>query len=107
VVFGNPLPGIQSVKHGGNLYYPDHALMRCMERGFSIERIKDVLDSSKAEVLENTPSIGGASPRCLILGFDQIGKACHVVVAYPVGVVVTAYEPTLPKWADYRTRGSH
>ncbi len=103
--FANPLPEIQNAKHNGELLYHSYALKRMLERHLTLEQIKQALDSSEAEILENYPQIGRASPECLILGVDEAGKAIHILVAYPLAEVITTYEPTPPKWISLRERG--
>lgn len=103
--FDNPIPAIQNAKHNGELLYNSHALRRMLERHLKLEHIQQVLNCSKAEIIENYPQIGRPSPECLILGIDENGRALHVLIAYPQFEVITAYEPTLPKWINLRERG--
>ena len=103
--FANPIPGIQNAKHNGSLLYHSYALKRMLERHLTLEQIEQALNFSEAEILENYPQIGRSSPECLILGVDGVGKSIHVLVAYPLAEVITAYEPTSPKWINPRERG--
>jgi len=103
--FANPLPEIQYAKHNGELLYNSYALKRMLERHLTLEQIEQALNFSEAEILENYPQIGRPSPECLILGVDGVGKSIHVLVAYPVAEVITAYEPTPPKFTHPRERG--
>ena len=103
--FANPLPEIQYAKHNGELLYNSYALKRILERHLTLEQIEQALDFSGAEVLENYPQVGRLSPECLILGVDGVGKSIHILVAYPLAEVITAYEPTLPKFINPRERG--
>ena len=103
--FANPIPGIQNAKHNGRLLYHSHALRRIIERRLELVHIQQALNCSEAEILENYPQVGHPSPECLILGIDGTGRALHILVAYPLTEVVTAYEPTPPKWINPRERG--
>jgi len=101
----NPIPVIQNAKHNGRLLYHDYALRRMIERHLESVHIQQALNCSEAEILENYPQVGRPSPECLILGIDEAGKTIHILVAYPLAEVITAYEPTLPKWINPRERG--
>ena len=101
----NSIPLIQRAKHGGNLQFSSHALLRMFEKSISVERIEQALDCPPVEIIENYPQIGREQPECLILGLDSQGRYIHVLVAYPLVEVVTTYEPTPPKWKTPRQRG--
>lgn len=101
----NSIPLIQRAKHGGNLRFGTHALLRMFERRVSVERIEQVLDCASVEVLENYPKIGLEQSKCLILGVDDQGIQMHVSVTYPHVEVITMYEPTPPYWITPRQRG--
>ena len=61
---------------------------------------------SAAEILEEYPSTG-RGPSALLLGHTRTGRPLHAVVGYSrTGnlVIVTVYEPTMPKWRDPQTR---
>jgi len=101
----NPIPAIQNAKHNGELLFHSYALRRIIERRLELVHIQQALNCSEAEILENYPQVGRPSPECLILGKDGTGRALHVLVAYPQVEVITAYEPTPPKWINPRERG--
>jgi hypothetical protein len=102
--FTNPIPDIQDAKHKDELLYNSYALRRMLQRDLSVDCVKEALDCPSVEILENYPKIGRPSPECLMLGVDDTGKAVHILVAYPVAEVITAYEPTLPRWVNPRER---
>ncbi len=104
--FANPIPGIQNAKHNGELLYCGHALQKMLERQLRAEQIEQALNSSGLEILENYPQVGRPSAECLILGTDGEGRSLHILVAYPSAEIITAYQPSLPKWLTPRERGN-
>ena len=103
--FTNPIPMIQDAKHNDELLYNGHALRKMIERHLQLEHLRQALNSPEVEILENYPQAGRPSPECLILGRDGTGKMLHILVAYPLVEVITAYEPTPPKWTSPHERG--
>lgn len=101
----NSIPLIQRAKHGGQLHFSNHALLRMFEKSIRVEHIEQVLDCPSVEIIENYPHTGREQPECLILGADGDGRFIHVIVAYPIVEVVTTYQPSLPKWKTPRQRG--
>ena len=101
-----PIHLIQNAKHQNALGYIDYALKKMIEREITSDQVEEALNSNSAEILRNYPQAGRPSPECLILGWHDSGRRpLHVLVAYPEPYVVTAYEPTLPKWRTPRERG--
>ncbi len=86
------------------LIFPRYVLKRMIERGISVEAVRDVMD--KGEVIERYPA--DEPPRYLVLGW--IGKRpIHVVGEDdPVSLettVVTVYEPDRKFWkAGFKER---
>lgn len=100
----NPIQAIQHTKHSIGLLYNDHALLRMIQRNITTKQIEQALDCQEAEVLRNYPRTGRQCPECLILGKEESGKYLHILTAYPVVEVITAYEPIPPKWINPRQR---
>ena len=99
----NPIPSIQLAKHAGELRYTYHALQRSIERGITTDQIEAALNAAMVEVIENY--LGGPSPSCLLLVWNQDAHPLHVIVAYGFMEVVTVYVPAPPRWVTPRTRG--
>ncbi len=87
-----------------------HAQQERLEENIDITEIEEAV-LSQGEILEEYPD----DPRgesCLILGFVQ-AEPIHVVFGWAgrkrdaarILRVITVYRPTIPKWADPRTRG--
>ena len=80
-----------------------HADEERLAEGLTIEQLEEVLTG--AELIEDYPDDPrGAS--CLVLG-TSAGRSFHVVCGLTRQgrlLVITVYEPTLPKWLDPRTR---
>ncbi len=103
--YTNPIAGIQDAKHGDELAIHPYGLRRILERGLTVEGIYQALDCQEAEMVGHWPMVGRPSAHCLIFGVDDSGKDLHILVAYPEsGLIITAYEPTLPKWVNPRER---
>ena len=72
-------------------------------------RIKDgvvALALARGEILEDYPS-DPRGPSVLVLGYVGEGQPIHAVCAFdPSGtlLIITVYEPGLPRWLDERTR---
>ena len=67
----------------------------------------EILDAISAwQILENYPE-HRRGPCCLLCGFTRYGRPIHVVctTAQPVLIIITVYEPKLPKWITPTRRG--
>jgi hypothetical protein len=100
----NPISAIQQAKHGVGLLYNDHALIRLIQRNITTKQIEQALNCQDVEVIRNYPRTGRSCPECLILGKEESGKYLHILAAYPTVEIITAYEPTPPKWINPRER---
>ena len=100
----NPIPTMQQFKHDIGLLYHSHALLRMIQRDITTEQIEQALDNSKVEIIRNYPRAGRPCPEYLILGEDESGRSLHILTAYPMVEVITAYEPVPPKWVNPRER---
>jgi hypothetical protein len=100
----NPISVIQQAKHGVGLLYNGHALLRLIQRNITTEQIEQALNCHDVEIIRNYPRTGRLCAECLILGKERGGKHLHILVAYPTIEVITAYEPTPPKWINPRDR---
>lgn len=81
-----------------------HARERVGKRRIGDEELVTVL--AEGEILEDYPD-DPRGPSALVLGHATDGRTLHAVCALdPSGtlLVITVYEPELPKWLDERTR---
>ena len=74
-----------------------HAQQEMKEEQVSIDEVLEVV--AQGEVVENYPQHRRGAC-CLVCGFTRSGRALHVVctTAYPILIIITVYEPALPKW---------
>ncbi len=101
----NPIRVVQQVKHGSGLLYNSHALRRMIQRNITTKQVEQALDCREVEILRNYPQTGRPCAECLILGEDEGRRYLHILTAYPMVEVITAYEPTPPKWITPKERG--
>lgn len=99
----NPLYSIREAKHNKRLRWTREALKRSIERNIPVDDVCVALNAQNAEILRNAPT--DKSPSCLVLGWDDRGKAIHTVVAYHRMLVITVYEPKPPKYTNPRGKG--
>jgi len=81
-----------------------HAHQEMVEDDVQLDDVVDVL--RRATVIENYPD-HRRGPCCLVCGEDHSGRHLHVVctTALDLAVIITVYEPTLPKWETPFRRG--
>ena len=81
-----------------------HAQQEMVEEGIGLDEVLQAIQS--AEVLEPYPE-HKRGPCCLLVGSTQHERWLHVVctMAQPILVIITVYEPKLPKWATPTQRG--
>ncbi|MFH1731491.1 MAG: DUF4258 domain-containing protein, partial [Planctomycetota bacterium] len=74
------------------------------EEGVSYADVHDVLSS--AQVIENYPE-HKRGPCCLICAKTRRARFLHVVctTSLEAAIIITVYEPKLPKWATPFERG--
>jgi len=104
------LEEVQRLIREGRYEVSFHAQQERLEENLDIAEIEEAI-LSRAEIIEQYPD----DPRgesCLILGYTGTNPI-HVVVGWArrredqkMLRVITVYRPTLPKWADPRTRGT-
>lgn len=101
------IAAVQTAKHEQRLKSPHNHLARMFEHGVDPSHVREALDHAEVEIfpetLEHHPN--NRSPACTFLGWDAHGTALHVIVAYRKMLVVTAYEPTPPRWVTPREKG--
>jgi hypothetical protein len=89
----------------GFIEWQRHALERMMERGISMESVKEIL--KKGEIIEDYPD-DKPYPSALFLGWIR-GEPLHAVAAFDSLTgwcfIITAYKPDLEHFeSDYKTR---
>jgi hypothetical protein len=99
------IDAIREACQAGEWAMTEHARIRAGRRRILDEEL--VASLAGGEVLENYPD-DPRGPSALILGHANDGRAIHAVCAFdPSGtlLIITTYEPGLPRWIDERTRG--
>ena len=98
------LDQLQNSVRNGDYELTAHASNQLIERHILAGDIEDAVLSGEAEVIEDYPDdMRGAS--CLVLGFASGDRPIHVQFSYPPRVaIITAYEPDLEKWVNFRVR---
>jgi hypothetical protein len=81
-----------------------HAQQEMVDEDISLDQIRQAV--ANGHIVENYPE-HRRSPCCLVNGRTQIGRPLHVVctTAQPVLIIITTYEPKLPKWSTPTQRG--
>jgi hypothetical protein len=91
-------------KDEDNLHITEHALMRCIQRGISMDEVLQAIQGG--EIIEQYPD-DYPNPSCLVLGVSLNGKIVHVVRGTDSQSVwiVTAYVPHPDLWSsNFKTR---
>ncbi len=80
-----------------NIRITQHAQQEMVEEDITLDEILQAI--ATAQVLENYPEHKRGSC-CLLYGVADDGRPVHIVctTAQPVLIVITVYEPGLPKW---------
>ena len=99
------LPRIKSQAASEQIRFTQHAHEEMVEEGISLAEVLEAIQSSG--ILENYPEHRRGAC-CLLGGSSSSGRPLHLVctTAQRVLVVITAYEPKLPKWMTPTRRGT-
>lgn len=97
------LAGIRTLAAGGNIHVTRHALGEMTNRRILLEELTAAI--ANGEILENYPE-HQRGPCCLVNGTTAAGSPLHVVctTAQPTLIIITVYEPRMPKWKSPRER---
>lgn len=102
------IAAVQAAKHEQRLRFAKEHLPRMFEHNVYPSQVREALNSGGMEIipesLNHDPK--NPSPACTFLGWDEGGRALHIIVAYRRMLVVTCYEPTPPWWVTPRQKGS-
>jgi hypothetical protein len=88
-----------------SLRITQHAQQEMTEDGVTLDEVMEALRSG--QVIENYPEHRRGSC-CLVSGYTRQGRRpLHIVctTAQPLLIVITVYEPKLPKWSTPTQRG--
>ena len=87
----------------GRVSFTQHARFEMAEESMSVEEITQAI--SNALLVENYPD-HRRGPCCLLSGETEQRRPIHLVCTpgSPDVIVITVYEPILPKWIDPFTR---
>lgn len=95
---------IQAKVAGGQFEFSRHAADQTVLRHISVQEIQEAVTSG--QIIEDYPS-DKYGPSCLLLGFTSANRPLHIQCSYPSRPrvkIITAYEPDMAQWADYKTR---
>ncbi len=86
-----------------NLRITQHAHQEMVAEEITLDQLQEAIGTS--ELLENYPQHQRGAC-CLLAGQTRGGRPLHIVctTAQPVLIVITVYEPKLPKWITPRQR---
>jgi len=102
---GSVLERIKSQAANERLRFTRHAHEEKVEEGISLTEVLEAIQTSM--ILEDFPEHRRGAC-CLLGGSSSSGRPLHLVctTAQRVLVVITAYEPKLPKWMTPTRRGT-
>ena len=88
---------IRSQAHTGNVRLTLHAQQKMTEEQISLNEVLEAI--SEGNVLEDYPD-HRREACCLLNRLTRTGRAVHVVCTtdHPTLIIITVYEPSLPKW---------
>ena len=96
------LKDIQDKIKSADYTFSDHAVKRMIKRDILRHEVEEAI--YHGEIIEEYPD-DKYSPSCLIYGKTVDGRDLHVQVSLPpVVVIVTAYEPDMEEWINFRIR---
>jgi len=80
-----------------NIRVTQHAQQEMVEENITLDEVLQAI--ATAQILENYPE-HKRGPCCLLNGVTDNGRPVHIVctTAQPVLIIITVYEPKLPKW---------
>jgi len=95
---------IKRLAGSGRLKVTQHAQQEMANDDASVDEVLAVIATSR--ILENYPTHQRGAC-CLLCGYTGTGRALHVVctTVQPVLILITVYEPKLPKWITPNRRG--
>lgn len=93
------LKWIRSQAAAENIRVTQHAHQEMVEENIALDEVLQAI--ATAQILENYPE-HRRGPCCLLGGITQIQRPLHIVctTAQPVLIIITVYEPKLPKWVS-------
>ena len=100
---GVTLKDVRALSVAGNINFTRHAVTETSSRGISLAEVSEAIASG--EILENYPDYP-RGPCCLVNGITAVNRPLHIVctTAQLTLIIVTAYEPRMPKWRNPRER---
>ena len=89
---------------GESILVTQHGQQEMVEEAIVLDDVLEALRGCR--LLEDYPvHLRGAC--CLVLGYTQAGRPLHIVCTTSLAtlVIITVYEPRLPKWSSPTERG--
>jgi hypothetical protein len=80
-----------------NIRITQHAQQEMVEEDITLDEVLEAI--ATGQILENYPEHRRGAC-CLLNGLTRSGRYIHIVctTAQPVLIIITVYEPKLPKW---------
>ena len=97
------LEQLRSLAATGNARLTQHAHQEMVEEEITLNELLEAIVSG--QVLENYPEHHRGAC-CLVNGTTDEGRPLHIVctTALPVLIIITAYEPKMPRWVTPKER---
>ena len=91
------LSQIRAEAKAENIRITQHAQQEMVEEGIALNEVFEAIEEGK--ILEDYPE-HRRGPCCLLNGFTKQRRPPHIVCTtiQPVLIIITVYEPKLPKW---------
>ena len=88
---------VRDQARANNVRVTQHAQQEMTEENISLDEVLEAI--SDGQVVENYAQ-HRRGPCCLLCGRTAAGRAAHVVctTGRPTLIIITVYEPKLPKW---------
>lgn len=82
-----------------NVRVTQHAQQEMVEENITLDEVLQAITT--AQIIENYPE-HKRGPCCLLNGLTMKSRPLHIVctTAQPVLIIITVYEPKLPKWVS-------
>ncbi|MDH5186504.1 MAG: DUF4258 domain-containing protein [candidate division WOR-3 bacterium] len=81
-----------------NIRITQHAQQEMVEENIKLDEVLEAI--ATGQILENYPEHRRGAC-CLLNGSTKNGRSLHIVctIGQPVLIIITVYEPKLPRWA--------
>lgn len=95
------IAGIRAQVRSGDYNFTFHAIQQMAKRVILRYEVEEAVFAG--EIIEEYPG-HRYGPCCLIYGCTRGGRRLHIAASLGPVWIITAYEPDLDEWIDYRIR---